>query len=78
VLVVHSNILPMDEPFSTLDVLTAETQRTDSFDPWEEGRLPIKGAISRKPRCATASLCSRPGGDGRPEPDTFVVVETEP
>src|SRR5579871_1635702 len=31
-LVVHPNILLMDEPFSALDVLTAETLRTDFLD----------------------------------------------
>src|SRR5271156_5129957 len=41
-LVVHPNILLMDEPFSALDVLTAETLRTDLLDLWVEGRMPIK------------------------------------
>src|SRR6266849_848030 len=44
-LVVHPNILLMDEPFSALDVLTAETLRTDFLDLWSEGRLPIKGVL---------------------------------
>ena len=44
-LVVHPNILLMDEPFSALDVLTAETLRTDFLDLWGEGRLPIKGIV---------------------------------
>ncbi|HXF89310.1 MAG TPA: nitrate/sulfonate/bicarbonate ABC transporter ATP-binding protein [Xanthobacteraceae bacterium] len=44
-LVVHPNILLMDEPFSALDVLTAETLRTDFLELWSEGRLPIKGVI---------------------------------
>ena len=44
-LVVHPNILLMDEPFSALDVLTAETLRTDFLDLWSEGKLPIKGVI---------------------------------
>jgi NitT/TauT family transport system ATP-binding protein len=35
----------MDEPFSALDVLTAETLRTDFLDLWAEGRAPIKGVI---------------------------------
>jgi NitT/TauT family transport system ATP-binding protein len=41
-LVVNPNILLMDEPFSALDVLTAETLRTDLLDLWVEGRMPIK------------------------------------
>ena len=41
-LVVHPNLLLMDEPFSALDVLTAENLRTDFLDLWSEGQLPIK------------------------------------
>ena len=43
-LVVHPNILLMDEPFSALDVLTAETLRNDFLDLWGRGELPI-GAV---------------------------------
>jgi NitT/TauT family transport system ATP-binding protein len=44
-LVVHPNILLMDEPFSALDVLTAENLRTDLIDLWMQAKLPIKGII---------------------------------
>ena len=44
-LVVHPNILLMDEPFSALDVLTAETLRTDFLELWGEGQLPIKAVL---------------------------------
>jgi NitT/TauT family transport system ATP-binding protein len=44
-LVVHPNILLMDEPFSSLDVLTAETLRGDFLDLWGEGQLPIKSVL---------------------------------
>ncbi|CAO3358731.1 ABC transporter, ATP-binding protein (cluster 10, nitrate/sulfonate/bicarbonate) / C-terminal AAA-associated domain [Azospirillum palustre] len=44
-LVVHPEILLMDEPFSALDVLTAETLRTDLLDLWMERRLPIKSIL---------------------------------
>ena len=44
-LVVHPNILLMDEPFSALDVLTAETLRTDFLELWGDRRLPIKGVL---------------------------------
>ncbi|MET1027445.1 MAG: nitrate/sulfonate/bicarbonate ABC transporter ATP-binding protein [Dongiaceae bacterium] len=44
-LVVHPNILLMDEAFSALDVLTAETMRTDLLELWAEGQLPLKGII---------------------------------
>jgi ABC-type nitrate/sulfonate/bicarbonate transport system ATPase subunit len=35
----------MDEPFSALDVLTAENLRTDLVELWGNGKLPIKGII---------------------------------
>jgi NitT/TauT family transport system ATP-binding protein len=44
-LVVHPRLMLMDEPFSALDVLTAETLRTDLIDLWMEGRLPIKSIL---------------------------------
>ena len=44
-LVVQPKILLMDEPFSALDVLTAETLRTDLLDLWSEGRMPIKSIL---------------------------------
>ena len=43
--VVHPNILLMDEPFSALDVLTAENLRTDLIELWGNGKLPIKGIM---------------------------------
>jgi NitT/TauT family transport system ATP-binding protein len=44
-LVVHPNIILMDEPFSALDILTAETLRTDFLELWGEGQLPIKAVL---------------------------------
>ncbi len=44
-LVVQPKVLLMDEPFSALDVLTAETLRTDLLDLWCEGRMPIKAIL---------------------------------
>ncbi len=44
-LVVNPTILLMDEPFSALDVLTAETLRTDFLDLWIENKLPIKAVL---------------------------------
>ncbi|ADP71822.1 ABC nitrate/sulfonate/bicarbonate family transporter, ATPase subunit [Rhodomicrobium vannielii ATCC 17100] len=44
-LVVDPKVLLMDEPFSALDVLTAETLRTDLLDLWMEGRMPIKSIL---------------------------------
>ncbi len=44
-IVVDPSLLLMDEPFSALDVLTAETLRTDLLDLWGEGRTPIKSIL---------------------------------
>ncbi len=44
-LVVQPDLLLMDEPFSALDVLTAETLRTDLIDLWMEGKLPLKSML---------------------------------
>jgi NitT/TauT family transport system ATP-binding protein len=43
--VVHPSILLMDEPFSALDVLTAENLRTDLIELWGKKQLPIRGII---------------------------------
>src|SRR3984893_3333299 len=44
-LVVNPDILLLDEPFSALDVLTAETLRNDLLDLWSESRIPTKGIL---------------------------------
>jgi NitT/TauT family transport system ATP-binding protein len=44
-LVVEPTILLLDEPFSALDVLTAETIRTDLLDLWIEHKLPTKSML---------------------------------
>jgi len=44
-LVVQPQVLLMDEPFSALDVLTAENLRTDFLELWTDRRMPIKGVI---------------------------------
>ncbi|TQI81698.1 NitT/TauT family transport system ATP-binding protein [Serratia fonticola] len=44
-LVVDPTLLLMDEPFSALDVLTAETLRTDLLDLWNQGKMPIKSVL---------------------------------
>ena len=38
-------LLLMDEPFSALDVLTAELLRTDLVEMWRDGKLPIKSVL---------------------------------
>ena len=44
-LVVNPDILLLDEPFSQLDVLTAETLRNDMLDLWLARRIPTKGIL---------------------------------
>lgn len=44
-LVVNPTLMLMDEPFSALDVLTAETLRTDLLDLWNDGGLPIQSIL---------------------------------
>src|SRR5436309_12985276 len=44
-LVVNPDILLLDEPFSQLDVLTAETLRNDLLDLWTEKRIPTKAIV---------------------------------
>ncbi|HXX52568.1 MAG TPA: nitrate/sulfonate/bicarbonate ABC transporter ATP-binding protein [Xanthobacteraceae bacterium] len=44
-IVTQPEVLLMDEPFSALDVLTAETLRTDFLDLWIERQLPTKSVL---------------------------------
>ncbi|HEX7871285.1 MAG TPA: nitrate/sulfonate/bicarbonate ABC transporter ATP-binding protein [Sphingobium sp.] len=44
-IVVDPALLLLDEPFSALDVLTAETLRTDLLDLWFEGRMAIRSML---------------------------------
>ncbi len=44
-LVVNPDVLLLDEPFSALDVLTAETLRGDFTELWTERRVPTKGVV---------------------------------
>jgi NitT/TauT family transport system ATP-binding protein len=42
---IQPEVLLMDEPFSALDILTAETLRTDFLDLWVERQLPTKAVL---------------------------------
>lgn len=44
-LAVEPEILFMDEPFSALDILTADNLRSDLIKLWKEGKLPIKSIV---------------------------------
>jgi len=44
-LVVEPEVLLMDEPFSALDVLTADNLRNDLIDLWRDGKLPAKAIV---------------------------------
>ncbi|MBO1324227.1 nitrate/sulfonate/bicarbonate ABC transporter ATP-binding protein [Acetobacter sp. TBRC 12305] len=44
-LVVKPALLLMDEPFSALDVLTAENLRTDLIELWSEQKLPVQSML---------------------------------
>src|SRR5580658_5485386 len=44
-LVVNPDVLLLDEPFSALDVLTAETLRGDLVDLWTERKIPTKSIL---------------------------------
>jgi len=63
-LVVEPEVLFMDEPFSALDVLTAENLRSELMELWQKKTIPTApSSLSRttlkKPFCLPiASLCS--------------------
>lgn len=44
-LVVQPDLLLMDEPFSALDILTAENLRTDLVELWSDKKLPVQAML---------------------------------
>ncbi len=67
-LVVEPTLLLMDEAFSALDVLTAETLRTDLIELWLERRIPTKGILLVSHNIEEAVLLS----------DRIVILGTNP
>ena len=67
-LVVNPKLLLMDEAFSALDVLTAETLRTDLLDLWAEGRMSISAILLVTHNIEEAVLMS----------DRIVVLSSNP
>ena len=78
-LVMQPELLLMDEPFSALDVLTAETMRTDLIDLWMEGRLPLRSILLVSHNIEEAVLmCDRivlfAGNPGRVADEIFIKL----
>ena len=67
-IVVDPTLLLMDEPFSALDVLTAETLRTDFLDLWIEHQLPVKAMLLVTHNIEEAVLMS----------DRIIVLASQP
>lgn len=44
-LALQPSLLLLDEPFSALDMLSAENLRTDLIELWDEKRLPLKAML---------------------------------
>jgi len=47
-LVINPDVLLMDEPFSALDVLTAENLKSDLLELWKEKKTKFIGIMERK------------------------------
>ena len=79
-LVMQPQILLMDEPFSALDVLTAETLRTDLLDLWQDGRMPIKSIlmVTHNIEEAVADERPHPGAVVQSRPDRLRNPEHHP
>jgi len=67
-LVVNPDLLLMDEPFSALDVLTAESVRNDLMALWNKGRIQTKAILLVTHNIAEAALMA----------DRIVIVSPNP
>jgi NitT/TauT family transport system ATP-binding protein len=74
-LVVEPEVLFMDEPFSALDVLTAENLRSELLELWEGKKMPTRAVFIVTHNIEEGRLARRPrGGAGqepRPHPHRF-------
>ena len=67
-LVIEPDALFMDEPFSALDVLTAENLRTELLKLWAPARLPHPRDAHRHPQHRRSRPARRPGARAVVEP----------
>jgi NitT/TauT family transport system ATP-binding protein len=67
-LVVEPDLLLMDEPFSALDVLTAENLRTELLELWQAGDFPTRAILMVTHNIEEAVLCS----------DRVIILGTNP
>ncbi|MER3417933.1 MAG: nitrate ABC transporter ATP-binding protein [Chloroflexota bacterium] len=67
-LAVEPDVLLMDEPFSALDVLTAENLRGEILDLWTEGRIPTRAILVVTHNIEEAVLLA----------DRIVILGTDP
>ena len=81
-LVVNPDILLLDEPFSSLDVLTAETLRSDLLDLWDDRRIPTKGIVLGVAQYRRSGRDRRPYSDlwqrSRPHPRRYPDLAAAP
>lgn len=67
-LVTNPDVLLMDEAFSALDVLTAETLRNDILELWDSGRIPTRGMLVVSHNIAEAVMMA----------DRIVILSSDP
>src|SRR6266446_2206337 len=79
-LVVEPEVLFMDEPFSALDVLTAETLRGELLELWLGHKIPTRAVfILTQPAHKDDTAPSRTFGPGTPaRPKTIMLPHTRP